>query len=52
LAGEVAAPRVTRAVVNDLDVNILHSPSPNELFTNLVKGKGKPQIEIFANELI
>jgi hypothetical protein len=49
LAGELAAPRVTRAVVNGLDViNILHSPSPNELFTNLVKGKGKPQMVIYA----
>jgi len=49
LAGEVAAPRVTRAVVNDLDVNIVHSPSSAILtFTSLVKGKGKPQIVIYA----
>jgi hypothetical protein len=48
LAGEVAALRVTRAVVNELDVNIFHSPSPNELFTNLVKGKGKPEIVSYA----
>jgi len=34
--------------VNELDVNIFHSPLPNELFTNLVKGKGKPQIVICA----
>jgi hypothetical protein len=49
LAGEVAAPHVTRAVVNGLDViNILHSPSPYELFTNLVKDKGKPQMVNYA----